>query len=179
LACFPYGTCMRRCQLIRTAVMVRRMRRPLSSGTSGSPIGGGGAIAVSSRELTMASEVPLPEATAEMKLRSHSGSESTVKVPHRNGYRKLNGNGQSLVKGIERLTAKSAAGRGRITDFIDQLQACGLREDTLGSLPTESLLRILQGLTARLANKKMRMDQRSNSLVTRIAEIVTDRAQEG
>ncbi|KAF4700482.1 CCR4-NOT transcription complex subunit 6-like [Perkinsus olseni] len=127
----------------------------------------------------MASEVPLPQATAEMKLRSPRRSESTVKMPHRNGYKKLNGDGQSLVQGVERLTAKSAAGRGRITDFIDQLHACGLREDTLGSLPTETLLRILQGLTARLANSKTRMDQRSNSLVTRIAEIVTDRAQDG
>lgn len=60
-----------------------------------------------------------------------SGSRKLVEKTVLNGFGKLNGNGQSMVREIELLCGRTKDKGGKIVDFVEQLHSRGLREDML------------------------------------------------
>lgn len=49
----------------------------------------------------------------------------------------------------------------------------------VGCLPTDSLVKILQGMSNRVTSKKSKINGRAEQLIKHIAEVVSERAQQG
>ncbi|KAF4665195.1 CCR4-NOT transcription complex subunit 6-like, partial [Perkinsus chesapeaki] len=113
----------------------------------------------------------------DLKIRgSNSVKES---IPRRNGHNKVNGHGLKgplAAAAIEELTARREGSRA---ELVDRLYSSGMKMDTIDSLPTDSLIRILHGLTARHNISGAKSDRRVKHLVERVAEVVSARAQDG
>ncbi|EER03033.1 hypothetical protein Pmar_PMAR001776, partial [Perkinsus marinus ATCC 50983] len=169
--CIPYeSSFMRRSGLMKTAaVIVKRARR-----------GHEGLTKIASRSL---SEIPAESTTASSiaitDCNGDSGSRKLVEKTVLNGFGKLNGNGQSMVREIELLCGRTKDKGGKIVDFVEQLHSRGLREDMLSCLPTDSLVKILQGMSNRVTSKKSKINGRAEQLIKHIAEVVSERAQQG